>query len=61
MTREDLIKVLADAFKIESDENGEYDLNDYDWEAGCSFYGTGVWLSLKNVVNAIEESGYLED
>ena len=48
MTRAELIGALADWYGIEPDENGEYDLTDYDWEAGCSF--DGAWLSLANIV-----------
>jgi len=52
MTKQELIETLADAFNIEpDDETGEYDLNDYDWQAGC--YCNHVWFSLASVVDAL--------
>ena len=61
MSEKEFIKVLAEEFNIEPNEDGEFDLNDYDWEAGCSFgYGSGVWLSLANVVRAFKDRGYFE-
>lgn len=68
MTRNELIEALSEYFGAElpqMDAFGRYDLADYDWEAGC-YSGTGrdgeaVWFSLRNVVEAIEEAGLLED
>ena len=62
MSKEEFIKVLADEYGIEPNEDGKYDLNDYDWTSGCSFgYGRGVWLTLANIVNAFEERGYFDE
>lgn len=55
MTRDDLIEALADYFglALEIDSGtGEYDLNNYDWEAGC--YCNDAWMSPRNVVYALE-------
>ena len=52
MTREEAIELLAEYFEIEPDENGEHDLNSYDWTSGCSM-GGGVWLNLANVIEAL--------
>lgn len=51
MTREELIEALAEYFGIEPDDNGEYNLNSYDWESGCYF--NHQWFSLKEVVRAL--------
>ena len=58
----DIIKALADHYHIEADDDEgqnpdreyEFDLNDYDWQAGC--YCNGEWLSLAEVVNVIIEA-----
>ena len=55
MDREEIIERLAEYFGIEPDENGEYDLNDYDWQAGASMGYGGMWLNLANVVEALTE------
>ena len=58
MDREEIINALAEYFGIEPSEDGEYDLTDYDWTAGCRFaYGSDRWLSLANVVKALTERG----
>lgn len=51
MKKEEVIEALAEYFDIEPNEDGEYDLNDYDWEAGCK--SNGQWFSLKEVVRAL--------
>ena len=54
MTRAELIEKLAEYFEIEPNENGEYNLNDYEWVAGCRFNGD-TWLNLKNIVECLAE------
>lgn len=55
MDREEMIERLAEYFGIEPDEEtGEYDLNDYEWQAGCSF-GGGVWLNLANIIECLTD------
>ena len=57
MTREEFIELLAEHYGIERDEEtGEYDLNDYDWQAGC--YARHEWLSLAAIVDLV--SPYLD-
>lgn len=53
MTREELMERLGDWFGIEPNEYGEYDIHDYDWEAGC--YINHTWFSLAEVVKALED------
>ena len=53
MDRQELMERLADWFGIEPDENGEFNINSYDWQAGC--YSNGSWLSLAEVVKCLEE------
>lgn len=52
MEREEIIEMVADWFGIEPDENGEHDINGYDWQAGC--YMNGTWFCLAEVVKMIE-------
>lgn len=58
MIKEEIIKALAEAYGIEPDEDGNYDIdNDYDWVAGCGGYnGRESWLSLRNVVYILAEA-----
>ncbi len=58
MTRNDMIEALADYFGYDypdiDPDTGEYDLeNDYNWISGC--YAGHTWMSLKNVVYALED------
>ena len=57
MTKNDMIEALADYFGFDypdvDPDTGEYDLGTYDWEAGC--YAGDAWMSLKNVVYALED------
>ena len=55
MDREEIIEKLATYFELEPEENGEFDLDSYDWQAGCCFSGSGIWLTLANVVDALAE------
>lgn len=52
MSRQEIMEYLAEWFGIEPDEDGEYDINDYDWQAGC--YMNHKWFSLAEVVQCIE-------
>lgn len=54
MTRQEIMEVLAGWFEIEPNEDGEFDINDYDWQAGC--YHNGHWLSLAEIVKCIESN-----
>ena len=56
MDRDEIIEKLAYYFGLEpDDETGEYDLDSYDWQAGCSMGRGGMWLNLANVVDALTE------
>ena len=60
MKKEKVIEALAQYFEIEPDEDtGVYDLTGYDWTSGCGF-GGGVWLSLANIIDALENAGLIE-
>ena len=48
----------SSAIGIEPDENGEHDINDYDWQAGCYIGSDGRFLSLAEVVKCIESFIY---
>lgn len=52
MDRQEIMKMLAEWFDIEPNENGEYDITSYDWIAGCSMGNS--WLSLAEVVRCLE-------
>lgn len=47
-----LIEHIGMWFNIEPDENGDYDLDDYDWTAGC--YNNHTWMSLKEFLDCIQ-------
>ncbi len=51
--RNDIIRFVAERFNIEPNEDGDWDINDYDWQAGCNH--DGVWLNLALVVDMIQE------
>ena len=54
MDRDEIIRRLAEYYRIEPDEEtGEYDLDDYEWTAGCS--KNGRWLCLAEVVEALAD------
>lgn len=53
MTRQEIINFIGEWFRIEPEENGEYDINSYDFQAGC--YHNGRWLNLAEVVKMAEE------
>lgn len=62
MTRNEMIEALAEYFgaELKEKDNGEYDITGYDWEAGCymgveNSWGENEWLSLRNVVFALED------
>lgn len=53
MTSKEVIEAVAEWYDIDpDDETGEYDLDSYDWTAGCNF--DGHWMCLKDVVGCIE-------
>lgn len=54
MSRERIIDLVAEWFNVHPDENGEYDLSSYEWQAGC--YHGNKWLSLAEIVDLIESS-----
>ena len=60
MTRNEIVEKVCEWYGIDTDdlekkENGEYDLNSYTFEAGCSLRSGGAWLNLGSVVRLIEK------
>jgi len=56
MDRDEIIRRLAEYYRIEPDEEtGEYDLDSYDWQSGCSMGIGGRWLCLANIVEALTD------
>lgn len=53
MSKEEMIEALGTHYKCERNDNGEYDLSDYDWQSGC--YKNGRWFSLADVVDILEQ------
>ena len=54
-SREEIMEHVAYFFGFDAtDDDGEYDLDSYDWTAGC-YIGRDSWLSPKQVVYCIEE------
>lgn len=54
MLREDIIKMLASWFGIAPNEDGEYDTDDYEWQAGC--YKNGKWFCLAEIVECLDSN-----
>ena len=55
MDREEIVEAVAQYFEVERDEEGNYDTDTYDWQAGCYLGSGGKWLSLAEVVDCIED------
>ena len=60
MTRNEIVEKVCEWYGIDTDdleknENGEYDLHSYTFEAGCSLGRGGAWLNLGSVVRLIEK------
>lgn len=53
MERQEIMEKVAEWYGIEPDENGEYDIDSYDWQAGC-YIARGTFLNLAGVVRCIE-------
>ena len=53
MDRQEIMEMLANWFNVEPNEDGEYDINDYDWQAGC-YNGNGKWFNLAEIVYCLE-------
>ncbi len=55
MERQEIMQVPAEWFGIEPDDDGEYDIGGYDWQAGCYMgNGSGRFLNLAEVVRCLE-------
>lgn len=62
MSKMELIRTLARYFNLDIPSNEEDIHNKYEWVSGCSFGKWDTpWLTLENVVDAIEQSGLLDD
>lgn len=69
MTRNEMVEALASYFRIElpdTDDDGNYVCEGYDWEAGAytdgeDDFGWHTFLSLENVVEALEDLCEEED
>ena len=56
--KRDIIEYIAQHFGFEADENGNYDLHDYDWEAGCYAGrrdGEAIWMSAAEFVRIFDD------
>ena len=51
------IEALAEKFHLHPEEDGEFDMDSYDWTSGCSC--NGEWFSLGAVVDVLD--GVLDD
>ena len=59
MSRTEVIEALADYFGVDIPTNIH---RDYDWNSGCSMSGTSDnWLTLANVVDALDRAWLLDD
>lgn len=53
MSRDEIMQAVAEWFRIQPNDGGGYDIDDYDWQSGC--YHNGIWVSLEQVVYLIED------
>lgn len=53
MSRQEIMEKVASYFDIEPNDEGEFDINDYEWQAG-SYNSKGKWISLAELVYCIE-------
>ena len=53
MDEMEIMEKVAEWFGVEPNDDGTYDINDYDWQSGCH-YKNGKWLTLSEVVYLIE-------
>lgn len=58
MNKNEVIEALANYFGVDIPD----DINrDYDWNSGCSMRGSDNWLTLANVVDALDRAWLLSD
>ena len=62
MNRDDVIQYVAERFGIElEDRNGEYNLDTYEWQAGCytgnrdPYNDENIWLSVAKIVEIMDD------
>lgn len=56
ISRETIMEAVARWFCVEPNEDGSYDINSCDWEAGSSQGSLDKpWISLKNFVLCMED------
>lgn len=61
MSINEIIRRLAEYYHLKPHANGKYNLDDYDWFAGCSMSVGNKWLTLQNVVEALVEDDEWND
>lgn len=59
MSRQEIMERVARYFGVEPDDYGEYDINSYEWSAGCytgckNEYDETTFMSLAEFVKCIE-------
>lgn len=55
MDRQEILEALVNYnLNTEPDDNGEYDINSYDFQSGC-YINREVWLNLASVVSFVEQ------
>lgn len=63
MDKQKIMEYVAEWFDVEPDEEGKFDIQDYNWQAGC--YHNHVWLNLAEIVSLIkhicEEEGFEDE
>lgn len=58
MSKKEVIMALAEYFGVDMPK----DINrDYAWNSGCSMSGSDNWLTLANVVEALDSAYLLDD
>lgn len=58
MSKREVIMALAEYFGVDVPQDIR---RDYEWNSGCSFGNGGEWLTLANVVKALDNAYLLDD
>lgn len=61
MVRAEVINALADYFDLEVPSCADDIHDDYNWTSGCGMGGGRPWLTLENVIEALDGAGLLDD
>ena len=61
MSKREVIMALAEYFNLDVPENWDDLCHSYAWTSGCSVRGSDNWLTLENVINALDDAWLLDE